>query len=164
MQYNEAVINLIQRTNRDCGIIRSAPLYAKYPDAVDLGQLPMALSYPAQGRTQVQIGVSDARRRYIIEVFVAPAGSPGTREQRLKTARLLDAFLEHWSGLADGEDSDVLDYGEESGLNVFVDWSQQIEDSGPSSDLKFFGTGQSDDYYHGFQILVPMHIRWGTIA
>lgn len=156
-------INLLQEMVRNSGAATYAPNYEAYPANLANIDLPCILTYPGQARGRVKSGWTDSRRKFYIEGFVAKMGTISAREQRAKTARVIDSLADYITRLNDG-DSYILDYGDQSGVYVGIDWTQPLEDSGPVTNIDFTGAKDPNDLYFGFQIIIPMQLKWGDKA
>lgn len=152
-------INLLQNKIASFGIA-AAPEYEYYPADLDTVDLPLILSYPGRGLRKSKTGHTSLRRSFYVEGFTGPMGLVSARLQRVKTASLIDELSIRIDDLNDG-DANILDYGDQSGIYVAIDYTRDIEDSGPVADINFTGAPSPAQKYFGFQMIVPLHIRWG---
>ncbi|TXH17712.1 MAG: hypothetical protein E6R03_03380 [Hyphomicrobiaceae bacterium] len=91
-----------------------------------------------------------------VDFFCSPASQEVYEDARESVAALHQDVMATYLGLFDDE-ANYLDYGDVSGIQVFVDRNRQIQATGLMGNMRWI----PEEYFFGFSVTVPIIIRWG---
>lgn len=151
-------VDLIQAINADIPGIEWAPKSEDYPVAVDTASMPMAVTFPGQGSTEVpNNSLRIMERQYLIDVYVEPVGQGLLADIVQQTMALDSLFVHTWTSRFNELEEQVLDFGDKSKVRVEIVRDTPILDSGWRMDLQWM----PEQSYYGFRITLPLLLRWG---
>lgn len=152
------VIALMQGINENVEGIETAPVIA--PTQYSMSKMPMALVWEAdKGEASGKQGLSTIRQNFVVEVLYAPA-TTGLKASNFGATRVLHArFVDAYLARINGQQDEVLDYGQVSGIRVQIMKDRPIIFSAVESAMVAY---MPEVPYYGFKLSVPIMARWGS--
>lgn len=149
-----ATIDLIQTVNRGVAGVRLAPALAAYPLKADTADLPLVLTWPAEGTWQSELGGSKRRqdRTYRVICFVEPLGQSEMPKRLDSAAVLLQAMIETWVAPSTAALASPINAGDKQ---VTVEVGRPQEDTGITPSLSIGGLP-----HFGFELRLRVRELW----
>lgn len=151
MSHAEAII---QNFNSTIPGIRSAPYPT--PNAVDTMELPMCLAFMQNSEYRNRSGLVTVTTTVKIDVFCNPATQEVYEDARETVSSISQEMASAYLGSFE-EEEHYLDYGDVSGIQVFIDRSRPVISTGLVGNLRWI----PEEFYFGFSLTVPVIIRFG---